>query len=49
MINVVFAKMDSYMRYGSQETIDIRKLANNPTPLSSRSSGQQITLLKPQP
>ena len=26
MVNVVFAKMDTYMRYGGHESIDIRKL-----------------------
>ena len=27
MINVVFAKMDTYLRYGQQDSIDVRKLA----------------------
>ena len=43
MINVVFSKMDTYMRYGNQETIDIKKLSqsiNQPQmPLSARSQG----------
>lgn len=44
MINVVFAKMDTYVRYGQQESIDVRKLVqgsgagNN----SARSGSQQL-------
>ena len=43
MINVVFAKMDTYLRYGQQETIDVRKLVQSSSqgPLSARSLGQK--------
>jgi hypothetical protein len=37
MINVVFAKMDTYLRYGQLESIDVRKLAQGKEMLSARS------------
>lgn len=43
MINVVFAKMDTFLRYGQNESIDLNKLSyNSTTPLSSRSSGNGL-------
>ena len=45
MVNVVFAKMDTYMRYGSHESIDIRKLYGGKTQSSSART-QQLTGLK---
>ena len=48
MVNVVFAKMDTYMRYGSHESIDIRKLHGGKAPSTNSASARasQISSLK---
>ena len=41
MVNVVFAKMDTYMRYGSHESIDIRKLYGGKTQSNSSARNEK--------
>jgi len=38
MVNAVFAKMDSYLKYGNHETMDLMKLYGGNPPRSQNSS-----------
>ena len=39
MVNAVFAKMDTYQRYGNQESLDLNKLyGGNPPPRTQNSA-----------
>ena len=39
MVNAVFAKMDTYQKYGNQESLDINKLyGGNPPPRTQNSA-----------
>ena len=40
MVNAVFAKMDTYIRYGGQDTLDINKLYGGGNPISAQNSAR---------
>ena len=40
MVNAVFAKMDTYVRYGGQDTLDINKLYGGGNPISAQNSAR---------